>query len=102
MAVAWPPCPPSSRYPYQNMAPGNYHCLQVDPGVITDLAGTPFPGMRGDAFRFPVALTSFQDETAPVFLATDPPTGSDIEGLQLITFKIFMCRGEAKVKASGS
>eukprot|EP00435_Cladocopium_sp_Y103_P008876 s669_g2.t1 len=78
------------RYPYQNMQPGNYHCLQVEPGVITDLAGTPFPGLRGDAFRFPVALTTAQDATEPLFLATDPPTGSSIEGLQLITFKIFM------------
>ena len=26
---------------------GKYHCLEVEPGVITDLAGTPFPGLRG-------------------------------------------------------
>ena len=39
---------------------------------------------------FLVAATPFLDETAPVFVATDPPTGSTMEGLQLITFKIFM------------
>lgn len=78
------------RYPYLDMVRGFYHCLQVEPGIITDLAGTPFPGFRGDAFRFPVASTPFADATDPVFLATDPPTGSSIEGLQLITFKIFM------------
>lgn len=37
---------------------------------------------EGDAFRFPVASTPFADATDPVFLATDPPTGSSIEGLQ--------------------
>ena len=78
------------RYPFQELQAGNYHCLEVDPGVIQDLAGTPFPGLNPGVFRFLVANTPFADATAPEFLATDPPTGSVLEGLQLMTFKIFM------------
>ena len=43
----------SARYPLQNPQQGNYHCLQVEPGVITDLAGTPFPGLRGECQACP-------------------------------------------------
>ena len=39
------------RYPYLDMVRGFYHCLQVEPGIITDLAGTPFPGLRGGGVR---------------------------------------------------
>ncbi|CAE7234999.1 unnamed protein product [Symbiodinium natans] len=78
------------RYPYQDMTGGNYHCLQVEPGIIQDLAGTPFPGLIGDDFRFPVATTPFQDATAPVFVATEPPSGTELAGLQIHSFKIFM------------
>ena len=28
-------------------ARGDYHCLQIEPGIIQDLAGTPFPGLAG-------------------------------------------------------
>lgn len=41
-----------SRYPYLDMVRGFYHCLQVEPGIITDLAGTPFPGFRGQGCAF--------------------------------------------------
>lgn len=78
------------RYPFQELQAGNYHCLEVEPAVIQDLAGTPFPGLNPGVFRFLVANTPFADATAPEFLATDPPTGSILEGLQLMSFKIFM------------
>jgi len=46
------PFPPFDRYPYLDMVRGFYHCLQVEPGIITDLAGTPFPGFRGQGCAF--------------------------------------------------
>jgi len=48
-----------------------------------------------------VASTPFADATDPVFLATDPPTGSSIEGLQHLGSGKGDGRGERSVEWFG-